>query len=74
MYTVFQNCKHSRRKVVHCNQLKPAKDLVNIRLLEFQGLVLELLLLHNGPDEVLEDEYKLFTVPHVEETSSQPQL
>ena len=31
-------------------------------------------ILHNGPEEILEDHYEFYTLPHVEETSSQPQL
>ena len=75
----IQHCKHGRRrKVVYFNRLKPAKDLVlppnQDQATGVPNADAGAPILHNGPEEVLEDEYEFYTLPYEEETSSQPQL
>ena len=74
MYTVFNIANTVEEKLCI---LKPAKDLV---LPPNQDQATEVpnadagAPIHNGPEEGLEDEYEFYTLPYVEETSSQPQL
>ena len=74
----IQHCEHSRRrKVVHFNRLKPAN---NLSMPHKQDQAQTQVTNADSPisnwqhqEELMQDEYELFTLPH-EETSSEPQL